>query len=81
MLAPASSGIRFSSLSAGNALPKLLRHLEGELSGALSDFEVMWPEFYELVTTEPAKGRPVLPQGHLRPWFHGLTADNATWCS
>ena len=24
----------------------------------------MWPEFYALVTTEPAAGRPVLPAGH-----------------
>jgi FAD/FMN-containing dehydrogenase len=47
-----------------DALPKLLRHLESELSGALSAFEVLWPEFYELVTTEPATGKPVLPSGH-----------------
>src|SRR5437762_1808963 len=24
----------------------------------------MWPEFYELVTTAPATGKPVLPAGH-----------------
>ncbi|MDP1631219.1 MAG: FAD-binding oxidoreductase [Caulobacter sp.] len=43
------------------ALAPLLRLLEGELAGGLSAFEAMWPEFYELVTTPPAAGRPVLP--------------------
>jgi FAD/FMN-containing dehydrogenase len=61
---PASQNTGFLAVESFAALPKLLRHLEGELSGALSAFEVMWPEFYELVTTEPAKGRPILPHGH-----------------
>ena len=38
----------------------------------------MWPEFYELVTTEPAKGRPILPPGHaLLRADRGLGADTA----
>lgn len=45
------------------ALPTLLRRLERELAGGLSAFEVMWPEFYELVTTPPATGKPILPLG------------------
>lgn len=61
---PASQNTGFLAVESFAALPELLRHLEGELSGALSAFEVMWPEFYELVTTEPAKGRPILPHGH-----------------
>jgi FAD/FMN-containing dehydrogenase len=61
---PASQNTGFLAVESFAALAKLLRHLEGELSGALSAFEVMWPEFYELVTTEPAKGRPILPHGH-----------------
>jgi len=44
-------------------LPVLLRRAEAEFGGTLSAFEVMWPAFYELVTTEPAKGRPILPHG------------------
>src|SRR5690606_38588470 len=28
-----------------------------------SAFEVMWEDFYKLVTTEPAKGRPPIPHG------------------
>jgi FAD/FMN-containing dehydrogenase len=41
-------------------LPRLLRHLERRLGGTLSAFEVMWKSFHDLVTTEPAKGRPLL---------------------
>jgi FAD/FMN-containing dehydrogenase len=45
------------------ALAKLLRWLEARLAGALSAFEVMWPSFYELVTTPPAAGKPILAHG------------------
>jgi FAD/FMN-containing dehydrogenase len=41
----------------------LLRKLEARLGGQLSAFEVMWREFYDLVTTPPAPSRPILPQG------------------
>jgi FAD/FMN-containing dehydrogenase len=61
---PASQNTALLAVESFAALPQLLRHLEGALSGALSAFEVMWPEFYELVTTAPAQGRPILPQGH-----------------
>lgn len=61
---PASQNTAFLALDSFPALPDLLRSLEAGLAGALSAFEVMWPEFYELVTTPPAKGRPVLPPGH-----------------
>ena len=43
-------------------LPRILRHLSSALGGTLSAFEVMWNEFYRLVTTPPAKQRPQLPQ-------------------
>jgi FAD/FMN-containing dehydrogenase len=43
---------------------QMLRTLEARLGGQLSAFEVMWSEFYELVTTPPATGRLVLPRGH-----------------
>jgi FAD/FMN-containing dehydrogenase len=60
---PASQNTAFLAVDDFGALPKLLRQLEAELSGTLSAFEVMWPEFYDFVTTEPAKGRPPLPRG------------------
>jgi len=58
-----SQNTAFLAVDDFDALPKLLRNLEGELGGTLSAFEVMWPEFYAFVTTEPAKGKPPLPHG------------------
>ncbi len=46
------------------SLSRLLRFMEAHLGGQLSAFEAMWPDYYELVTTPPAKGRPILPHGH-----------------
>jgi FAD/FMN-containing dehydrogenase len=45
-------------------LPRILRNLERGFGGTLSAFEVMWSDFYKLVTTPPAKGRPPVPHGH-----------------
>jgi len=42
---------------------RLLAAVDAGLGGCLSAFEVMWEEFYQLVTTPPAKGQPVLPHG------------------
>ena len=38
----------------------LLGRLDGLLGGAMSSFEVMWSEYFRLVTTPPAKGRSPL---------------------
>jgi FAD/FMN-containing dehydrogenase len=61
--APLSQCTAFLAVPGFAALPKLLRHAEAKLGGTLSAFEVMWPEFYDLVTTPPAAGHPVLPHG------------------
>lgn len=61
---PASQNTGFVAVADFDALPRLLRRLEAELAGQLSAFEVMWPEFYDLVTTPPAVGRPVLEPGY-----------------
>jgi FAD/FMN-containing dehydrogenase len=58
-----SQNTAFLAVDNFEALPKLLRHLESELAGSLAAFEVMWPEFYAFVTTQPAKGRAILPRG------------------
>lgn len=60
---PKSQDAAFVAVDAFDKLPALLRRLEAGLGGGLSAFEVMWPEFYELVTTPPAKGQPPLPPG------------------
>jgi FAD/FMN-containing dehydrogenase len=43
-------------------LPRILRRLSAGLGGTLSAFEVMWNDFYRLVTTPPARRTPLLPQ-------------------
>jgi len=53
---PASRETALLAVPAFAALPQLLRALEADLGGGLSAFEVMWPEFYDLVTTAPAPG-------------------------
>lgn len=59
-----SQNTAFVSVDEFNALPKLLRHMEAEMGGTLSAFEVMWEDFYKLVTRPPAAGKPPLPDGH-----------------
>jgi FAD/FMN-containing dehydrogenase len=61
---PASSAVAFAAIDSFDALPRLLRTMEHGLSGALSAFEVMWEDFYRLVTTPPAMGRAPLAYGH-----------------
>jgi FAD/FMN-containing dehydrogenase len=60
---PASQNTALLGVGRFSALTPLLRRLESELAGQLSAFEVMWPRFYDLVTTPPAMGRPILPPG------------------
>ncbi|HEY1613473.1 MAG TPA: FAD-binding oxidoreductase [Rhizomicrobium sp.] len=61
---PGSHAVALVAVDSFAALPRLLRHVESGLGGSLSAFEVMWDDFYTLVTTPPAKGRPPLPHGH-----------------
>jgi FAD/FMN-containing dehydrogenase len=43
---------------------RFLKHIDGALGGSLSAFELMWNEFYRMVTTPPSKGTPPLPQAY-----------------
>jgi FAD/FMN-containing dehydrogenase len=61
---PTSDNVAFLAVDAFDHLPRLLRRLERSLGGGLSAFEVMWPDFYALVTSPPAAGRAPLPHGH-----------------
>jgi FAD/FMN-containing dehydrogenase len=60
---PARQDVAFAAVPGFEALTSLLKHMDRTLGGGLSAFEVMWPEFYELVTTAPAKGQAPLPSG------------------
>jgi len=61
---PGSHAVALAAVARFALLPLLLRHVERGLAGQLSAFEVMWADFYRLVTTPPAKGRAPLPHGH-----------------
>ena len=61
---PVSQDTTFVAVEKFDNLPKLLRHMERALGGTLSAYEVMWEDFYKLVTTEPAKGRAPIAHGH-----------------
>jgi FAD/FMN-containing dehydrogenase len=61
---PASQNVGFVAVERFDDLPRLLRHMERTLGGTLSAFEVMWSDFYQLVTSPPAQGRAPLPYGH-----------------
>ncbi|HUJ04091.1 MAG TPA: FAD-binding oxidoreductase, partial [Rhizomicrobium sp.] len=61
---PVSQNVALVALDDFAHLPRLLRDVERGLGGTLSAFEVMWGDFYRLVTTPPAQGKPPLPQDH-----------------
>ncbi|MCW3473501.1 FAD-binding oxidoreductase [Limobrevibacterium gyesilva] len=56
---PESVCTAFCALPDYAAVLELLRRARGKLGGALSAFEVIWPEFYKLATTEHGVRPPV----------------------
>jgi FAD/FMN-containing dehydrogenase len=59
-------------------LPEFLKHMDSALGGTLSAFEVMWNDFYTLVTTEPARSQPPISQEY--PYYvlvEAMGADEA----
>ncbi|HUO91586.1 MAG TPA: FAD-binding oxidoreductase [Rhizomicrobium sp.] len=61
---PATQNMALLAVDRFEHLPRILRSLERGLGGALSAFEVMWEDFYRLVTSAPAQGRAPLAYGH-----------------
>jgi FAD/FMN-containing dehydrogenase len=55
---PSSEEVAFVAVPDFGCLGALLKHMDRELGGALSAFEVMWSSFYDLVTTAPATNKP-----------------------
>jgi FAD/FMN-containing dehydrogenase len=45
-------------------LSRFLKHMDSALGGTLSAFEVMWNDFYTLVTTPPATNQPPIAQSY-----------------
>ena len=61
---PRSHNVAFVAIADFGRLTDFLKHMDSTLGGSLSAFEAMWREFYQLVTTAPAKSSPPLPHGH-----------------
>lgn len=61
---PRSQDVALVGIDSFAQLTAFLKHMDRSLGGGLSAFEVMWQDFYRLVTTPPAKAAPPLPQGH-----------------
>lgn len=55
---PSRRATGFAALASFTEVSKFLRLLDSELGGALSAFEVMWHNYYNLVTTAPANNKP-----------------------
>lgn len=62
--APRSRCSALVALDSFEAVTRLLKHLDAGLGGALSAFEVMWREFYEVVARPPVRERAPLPVTH-----------------
>jgi FAD/FMN-containing dehydrogenase len=58
---PASQTTALAAVREFNQLPLLLKYMGVHLGGTLSAFEVMWNDYYRLVTTPPARCTPALP--------------------
>lgn len=75
---PTSQATLFVAVDDFVKLGRLLKTMDARLAGTLSAFEVMWNNFYTLVTTAPAKSQPPLP--HTYPYYvliEALGADEA----
>jgi FAD/FMN-containing dehydrogenase len=73
--APRSHDAALVAVSDLGKVTRLLSTVDAGLGGTLSAFEVMWEDFYRLVTMPPAKGKPVLPHGS--PYYVLLDALGA----
>jgi FAD/FMN-containing dehydrogenase len=73
---PSSSTSAFVACRDFAAMAGLLGMLDARLGGQLSAFEALWPDFYELTTSAPARSSPILPYGHgLYVLIEALGAD------
>ena len=61
---PRSQETVFAAVNEFRQLPKLLKLMDARLGGTLAAFEVLWNDFYRLVTTPPALQEPPLSQDY-----------------
>lgn len=61
---PVTHNMAFVGCDHFSQVTRFLRHMDRALGGTLSAFEVMWRDFYRLVSTAPARGLPPIGQDH-----------------
>ncbi len=61
---PASQDMAFVAVNEFTDVTNFLNHIDTALGGSLSAFEVMWKDYYKLVTTPPAEGQPPVPHDY-----------------
>lgn len=62
--APQSENTAFVAFETFDQVGQFLRHMDRSLAGTLSAFEVMWNNFYNLMTNAPATNKAPLPQNY-----------------
>ncbi|WP_213004052.1 FAD-binding oxidoreductase [Parahaliea maris] len=73
--APTTRNMALLGLEDFASVTALLKRMDRDLGGTLSAYEVMWQDFYRLVTTEPAAGRPPIAQDY--PYYVLLESQGA----
>ena len=61
---PKSCNTALAAFNSFEAVTKFLKHIDSGLGGNLSSFEVMWQDYYLLVTNPPAINSPPIPQNY-----------------
>lgn len=61
---PSTRNMALVGLESFDKVAAFLKYMDHSLGGTLSAFESMWQEFYQLVTTPPAMGKPPIPQDY-----------------
>lgn len=75
---PADQATLFVAVDEFGKLQRFLKAMDAALGGCLSAFEVMWNNFYTVVTTEPATNQPPISQDY--PYYvlvEAMGADDA----
>jgi FAD/FMN-containing dehydrogenase len=61
---PQSQDMAFIGVNEFTQVTAFLNYIDRALGGTLSAFEVLWSDYYKLVTTPPAEGSPPLPHDY-----------------
>jgi len=75
---PGSENLALVAVQEFDQLPILLHRLDRDLAGTLSAFEVMWKEFYDLVTGDGGHHAPLAPGEPFYVLIEALGSDPET---